>query len=536
MDQPETTPQPQLPPSLVAIIRGVQSLGPLTGTQAKQLVANAGVTPADLEPWADFDHPAADSYGRKLVYDGGFFELMVMSWAPGDYSAIHDHGYTVWGAVQVFGPAEHGIYSFDEERLVTLSRSTLTPGRVLAVNHDLIHQMGNPAEERFLTLHLYGNHERESEITADARVFDLLHGEVRRTSGGVFFGLPEDQINSREACPPPDYHSWLFDATKQLRRAQANGSVTHDLKQRVLDADRWETLKEDLAERVNETGHMTDSRHWAWLYAALRDMSRLQHELIDDGQAVGFDEWKTYASYYDRVIGTTNSYIAKYFGHVFEQHGVDADAATLIDVGCGTGWFESVLQERFGMRRENLLAVDPSEAMVEVAKDRAPTRRAGLLDLDDSFGQFDVAFCNSYQYLPHEDFEQAVRKMHAVTKPGGLCVSEFITVDHVRWYPNVIYSEDDTVISLRNPTLRERGGCTYQESEIININRLDGMRITYEGVHRRFMVSPRRARELFEEVFGQPAFVSDAITLEEVPPLQETCTSTRYVVCVRRGE
>ena len=150
------------------------------------------------------------------------------------------------------------------------------------------------------------------------------------------------------------------------------------------------------------------------------------------------------------------------------------------------------------------------------------------------FGTFDVTFCNSYQYLEHEKFEESLRRMFSITKPGGLCISEFITTDHMRWYPNVVYSEDDTVISLRNPSLRERDGWTYQESEIININRLDGIRITYEGVHRRFMISPRRVRELVEEVFGATPTVFDSITLQEIPELQETCSSTRFTVAVRR--
>ena len=64
----------------------------MTPAIARQCVLDANLRAEDLTAWADFDHPVEDSYGRRLVYDGGDFEIMVMSWAPGDFSAIHDHG------------------------------------------------------------------------------------------------------------------------------------------------------------------------------------------------------------------------------------------------------------------------------------------------------------------------------------------------------------------------------------------------------------------------------------------------------------
>ena len=125
--------------------------------------------------------------------------------------------------------------------------------------------------------------------------------------------------------------------------------------------------------------------------------------------------------------------------------------------------------------------------------------------------------------------------MFAATKPGGLCVGEFVSQDHIRWYPNVVVSEDGLVISLRTPSLLERGGYTYQESEIINVSRLDKMRVTHEGVHRRFMMSPRRIRDVFRGYFGGEIRMFDAMTFDEIPESSETCASTRYLICVRRA-
>jgi hypothetical protein len=69
---------------------------------------------------------------------------MVMSWRPGDFSTIHDHGYTQWGAVQVFGPAEHATFRIDDDKIATLARWRMKNRDVIGVHHDLLHQMATP--------------------------------------------------------------------------------------------------------------------------------------------------------------------------------------------------------------------------------------------------------------------------------------------------------------------------------------------------------------------------------------------------------
>ena len=180
--------------TLIQTLRGNQTLNP---EHARQMVLTANVRAEDLEPWVDFDHPLTDSYGRRLVYDGGDFEVMVMSWVPGDVSAIHDHGAAQWGAVQCFGSAEHGVYQLVNHQLSTANISAVKPGTVMAVDHDLIHQMGNPGNDPFLSLHVYGNPNAVGPVTHNARMFDLFDGSIQSTDGGVFFCLPADQINQR---------------------------------------------------------------------------------------------------------------------------------------------------------------------------------------------------------------------------------------------------------------------------------------------------------------------------------------------------
>ena len=192
-----TTEKPKIGDTLKGIIHNLTEEKNLNPSAIVRIIKNANVQAEDLKNWEDFDHPRVDSYGRKLIYQGDNFELMTMSWRPGDFSAIHDHGQAKWGAVQIFGPAEHATFRLEDGYLSTLARWKITPGKVLGVSHSLIHQMGNPTKDQFfVSLHVYGANYKIENITGDARIFDLEKGNIQRVDGGVFFGLPESEINS----------------------------------------------------------------------------------------------------------------------------------------------------------------------------------------------------------------------------------------------------------------------------------------------------------------------------------------------------
>lgn len=224
------------PDSLSRLIASLQEETLLTPEAVKQLVLNAKISAKDLMPWSDFNHPIDDSYGRKLVHFGGHFEVMVMSWMPGDFSAIHDHGATQWGAVQCFGSAQHYIYQFEDGLLSDLEPAHYSPEMVHAVGHRLIHQMGNPGNQPFLSLHVYGVMEPGQTITGNARVFDLWENRIQYTDGGVFFCLPEAQINDRGAALRADR------ATQQRHHRLMGDRI-----ERILAAGQQPQLAKQLA-------------------------------------------------------------------------------------------------------------------------------------------------------------------------------------------------------------------------------------------------------------------------------------------------
>ena len=258
--------------------------------------------PEELADWSDFEHPVADSYGRKLVYKRGNFEIMVMSWRPEDFSTIHDHGHTQWGAVQVFGPAEHATFRYDEEGLKTLARWQMKPGEVIGVSHHLIHQMGNPSSDKFfLSLHVYGTNESVENVTGQARLFDVESARIHRVNGGVFFALPASEYLSSEPGATADFPTYLrhmVELCRRLRKMKSAGIALPEGRweeaiRKTFDPDLKTLLWEKLADVLDDDGHVRDSVQWSILNRELKAAAVLQQQL-EGGQPSG-DSFLDYA-------------------------------------------------------------------------------------------------------------------------------------------------------------------------------------------------------------------------------------------------
>lgn len=533
-----------LPACLQEIVNALITMDTMHAKAVRQIVIDAKIQPEALMSWSDFDHLAADSYGRRLVYDGGFFEMMVMSWRPGDISAIHDHGYTQWGAVQVFGPAEHATFLVQDDEITCLSRTLLKPGQAMAVGHQLVHQMGNTTDDqRFITFHLYGNKQRTHDITGNARVFDLNKGIIEYTDGGVFHALPQQLVNSEEPAPTPDYLCWLrntVDITKRVRAAQAAGcnEINRDIDQLIndlFDQDKKASLLADLNQHVGTDGHAINSYWWKLLCHELTQAAALQTECLHNSTSTTDDAFQTYAELYDSVIGQPclDSFIATYLEFMCTHYDIDFNQSTLLSLGCGTGLTELYMIGKLGMQKENLLGIDLSEAMIHVASQRIQAEIGDVMEIDPAVKTWDLAFCglNIFQYLPHQQFADAIHKVAAVVKPGGYFFGDFITSDHIRWYPNLFFSEDQQIISLRTPKLIEKDQQMYQQSHIINIDFRQQMRITDEGHHQRYLPPLSRVRGIFEQAFSGTVEIYDAVSLKPISAEADTCLSTRYLVC-----
>ena len=210
--------------SVKNLVKTLESLEEFTPESVHEVVSECDIGVEDLKNWIDYDYPVSDSYGRKMVHDGGFFEVTVMCWRPGDYSAIHDHGKAEFGAVKLFGDAEHASFELEGGRLTTIARERNESGTTLKVTASLIHQMGNPGEKNFFSLHVYGNVDLESGITSEARIFDYSRNELLFVNGGVFYLLPESEIVHRKKLPKADDETRSRDLSEAAKRAKAMGN------------------------------------------------------------------------------------------------------------------------------------------------------------------------------------------------------------------------------------------------------------------------------------------------------------------------
>ncbi|RMD70463.1 MAG: methyltransferase domain-containing protein, partial [Bacteroidetes bacterium] len=386
-----------------------------------------------------------------------------------------------WGAVQVFGPAEHATFREDEGVLYTLARWQMQPGEAVGVSHQLVHQMGNPTDNAFfLSLHVYGTMEPVDNVTGMARLFDLEHALIHRVNGGVFFELPQNEYVRSEPGPEGDFPTRLrhmVELTRRLQKMRHAGlhlpkGRWEEAIRKTFDPDQRAALMDKLEAILDEEGHVDDTVQWRILNHELRVAARLQRDLTGQGIA-GADAFEDYARMYDDLIcrPCLDGFMRRYLFFFQEKHLPRLDRATVLSVGCGTGLVERFMIDELGVAYDNLYGIDISEAMVREARKRIRADVGDILALDPTVKRWDVVYSglNVLQYLPHDQLKPAIHKVASVLEPGGWFVGDFITPDHIRWYPNLMRSADGRTVSLRSPKIIEEHGINYQESEIINI-------------------------------------------------------------------
>lgn len=283
-----------LPAGIRSLVSRVEKARELTSAMARDFLEASEITASELEGWSNFGHSKAESYGAMQVWDGGFFELYVLSWIDGDMSAIHDHGRFEWGAVRTCGEAEHAVFRKKDGVLSTQDRRACPPGSVLAMAQDLIHQMGNVGQEPFLTLHLLGRDGRDASVTGKTRIYDLDGDEVRFTDGGAFFDLPDSEVTGRAAGPKADFPTYLRHQVELLKRCMVRDDVLtrrrwrswrqERLAAELFAAATWRRFSDEW-NRMNAEARLRLGHYSRILYQELAAAAALQKILIDAGLA-----------------------------------------------------------------------------------------------------------------------------------------------------------------------------------------------------------------------------------------------------------
>ncbi len=153
------------------------------------VIHSARLSKEEFEPFSDFSHDPGLSYARTRLYEGRNFNIYLMSWAPGDFTAIHSHGLTDWGAVVFFSGVSHRLYEVTETHITLKDASSVPEGLVAPVNGNLVHAMGNLSELPAMSLHIYGSDQSISNANDGSLVYELEKKLIRRTHGEAYINL-----------------------------------------------------------------------------------------------------------------------------------------------------------------------------------------------------------------------------------------------------------------------------------------------------------------------------------------------------------
>jgi predicted metal-dependent enzyme (double-stranded beta helix superfamily) len=132
-------------------------------------VTSLAVALSDLRNTGAFDDdalfapPLPERYSRKLIWrdPAGRFIIVGMSWAPGQGSALHDHGGLWGGEIVVAGAMREKTFRLaerrdDRYRFEQTADRQASLGCVGALNPPLdYHEFGNPGTRVARTVHVY---------------------------------------------------------------------------------------------------------------------------------------------------------------------------------------------------------------------------------------------------------------------------------------------------------------------------------------------------------------------------------------------
>ena len=225
------------PKRLKRLVWLLQSRKTLTAGVVRASIRAANIRLDELLPWVELSHSAWASYGESCLYSSSAFEIVVRTWAPGDFSAIHANDGLIWEVVQCFGAMEFYSYTLQGETLRANGKKQVSPGAILQMGGGAISQMGNMGQLPAIALHIRHRDRASKTAKASTRIFDLFSGTVQETNEGEHFSVSATQPIQSSVYFSGDWKTrWRY--YQQLR----------DRLQRILDgkSPNVEALREKL--------------------------------------------------------------------------------------------------------------------------------------------------------------------------------------------------------------------------------------------------------------------------------------------------
>lgn len=150
------TPKASNSDRMAALVESIKGLGPKPTVAKLQSTLEAHpLSPLDVQAWI---RPDRDHYHRARVAADTAFELLVMTWLPGQSSVAHDHGGSVCAMRVIDGMATERSYRLGEDGMAAFESEVHFPGGSTIVgDDDGIHSVHNLANQNatLVTLHVY---------------------------------------------------------------------------------------------------------------------------------------------------------------------------------------------------------------------------------------------------------------------------------------------------------------------------------------------------------------------------------------------
>jgi predicted metal-dependent enzyme (double-stranded beta helix superfamily) len=174
-----------------SLIEALEREAPQGQAELLRVVERAAVDERDLQALHTFDHDPNLSYGRRCLWQGPHIGVYAMSWAPGDFTALHGHGRAEFGLVLFLGAAAHRRYDVRGNEVRLAAAETVPAGTAVGVcTGDFYHAMGNSGDRPFMTLHIYGAYGATGCANDGARVFELETDRITVTGGSAYLHMP----------------------------------------------------------------------------------------------------------------------------------------------------------------------------------------------------------------------------------------------------------------------------------------------------------------------------------------------------------
>ncbi|HDX9656907.1 TPA: cysteine dioxygenase family protein [Bacillus toyonensis] len=94
--------------------------------------------------------PVNHEYGRNVIYQSEFVEILVLNFPSKAKTFVHDHGISLGCILIVDGTLQNITYENNSERIEEFSE-----GNIFTVKKDTVHKMYNATDSTAITFHVY---------------------------------------------------------------------------------------------------------------------------------------------------------------------------------------------------------------------------------------------------------------------------------------------------------------------------------------------------------------------------------------------